>query len=56
VSSSFLQAHPDVAAPLNALMAKLTTEDLTKLNADVSVNRAKPADVAKQWLEQAGLL
>jgi osmoprotectant transport system substrate-binding protein len=56
VSSSFLEAHPDVAAPLNALMAKLTTEDLTKLNADVSVNRAKPADVAKQWLEQAGLL
>jgi osmoprotectant transport system substrate-binding protein len=56
VSSSFLQAHQDVAAPLNALMAKLTTEDLTKLNADVSVNRAKPADVAQQWLEQAGLL
>ncbi|MGC4112788.1 MAG: ABC transporter substrate-binding protein [Nocardioides sp.] len=56
VSSSFLQAHPDVAAPLNALMAKLTTEDLTKLNADVSVNRAKPDEVAQQWLEQAGLL
>jgi len=37
VSSDFLAAHPDVAAPLNALMAALTTENLTQLNADVSV-------------------
>jgi osmoprotectant transport system substrate-binding protein len=56
VSSSFLQAHPDVADPLNALMAKLTTEDLTQLNADVAVNRAKPEDVAQQWLQKAGLI
>jgi osmoprotectant transport system substrate-binding protein len=56
VSSAFLSAHPDVATPLNALMEKLTTEDLTKLNADVSVNREKPADVAQQWLSQAGLI
>jgi osmoprotectant transport system substrate-binding protein len=56
VSSSFLQAHPDVAAPLNALMAKLTTADLTQLNADVSVNRADPKDVAQQWLTKAGLI
>ena len=50
VSSSFLAAHPDVAAPLNALMAALTTDDLTKLNADASVNREKPSDIAEQWL------
>jgi osmoprotectant transport system substrate-binding protein len=56
VSSKFLQAHPDVAAPLNALMAKLTTDDLTKLNADASVNREKPADIAQQYLSDAGLL
>jgi osmoprotectant transport system substrate-binding protein len=56
VSTQFLQAHPDVAAPLNELMSKLTTDDLTKLNADVSVNRDKPADVAQQWLSQAGLV
>lgn len=56
VSTAFLQAHPDVATPLNALMAKLTTADLTQLNADVSVNRAKPSDVAQQWLQKAGLL
>jgi osmoprotectant transport system substrate-binding protein len=56
VSSSFLQQHPDVAAPLNALMAKLTTDDLTKLNAEVSVDRQKPDDVAQQWLSDAGLV
>jgi osmoprotectant transport system substrate-binding protein len=56
VSSSFLAAHPDVAAPLNALMAKLTTDDLTKLNAMVSVDRQDPKDVAEQWLSDAGLV
>jgi osmoprotectant transport system substrate-binding protein len=56
VSSAFLEAHPDVAEPLNALMAKLTTEDLTKLNAEVSVDRQKPEDVAQQWLSDAGLI
>jgi len=56
VSTTFLQQHPDVAAPLNALMAKLTTDDLTKLNAEVSVDRQKPEDVAQQWLSDAGLV
>jgi osmoprotectant transport system substrate-binding protein len=56
VSSSFLAAHPDVAAPLNALMAALTTDDLTKLNADASVNREKPSAIAEQYLSDAGLI
>jgi osmoprotectant transport system substrate-binding protein len=56
VSTTFLQAHPDVADPLNSLMAKLTTDALTQLNAEVSVNRAKPEDVANKWLTDNGLL
>jgi osmoprotectant transport system substrate-binding protein len=56
VSTAFLQDHPDVAAPLNELMSKLTTDDLTRLNADVSVDRQKPEDVAQQWLSDQGLL
>ena len=56
VSTSFLQQHPDVAAPLNALMAKLTTDVLTKLNAEVAVDRQKPEDVAQTWLSDAGLV
>jgi osmoprotectant transport system substrate-binding protein len=55
VSSSFLKAHPDVAAPLNALMAALTTEELTKLNAQVAVDRQDPQDVADQFLSDNGL-
>ena len=39
-----------MAAPLNALMAALTTENLTQLNADVSVNREDPQDVADKFL------
>ena len=56
VSSDFLKAHPDVADPLNNLMSKLTTDDLTKLNAEVSVDRQKAEDVAQQWLSDNGLL
>jgi osmoprotectant transport system substrate-binding protein len=56
VSTEFLQAHPDVADPLNQLMAKLTTDDLTKLNGEVAVDRQKPQDVAQQWLTDVGLL
>jgi osmoprotectant transport system substrate-binding protein len=56
VSSSFLQAHPDVADPLKELMSMLTTEDLTELNGQVSVDRQKPEDVAQQWLSDNGLL
>jgi osmoprotectant transport system substrate-binding protein len=56
VSTSFLDAHPDVADVLNPLMAALTTDKLTQLNAEISVNREKPADVASQFLQQAGLL
>jgi osmoprotectant transport system substrate-binding protein len=56
VSSEFLQSHPDVADPLNELMSKLTTDDLTQLNAEVSVDRQKPEDVAQQWLSDAGLI
>ncbi len=56
VSTKFLQAHPDVAGPLNNLMAKLSTDALTQLNAQVSVQRAKPEDVAQQWLSDNGLI
>jgi osmoprotectant transport system substrate-binding protein len=56
VSTAFLDAHPDVADVLNGLMAALTTEKLTELNASVSVDREKPEDVAHQFLVDAGLV
>ena len=56
VSSDFLADHADVADILNPLMAALTTENLTELNGKMAVDRAKPEDVAKEFLESEGLL
>jgi osmoprotectant transport system substrate-binding protein len=42
---------PAVAAALNGLSAKLTTDELGKLNIKVSVNHDDPATVAQQWLQ-----
>ena len=56
VSSEFLAANPGVADILNPLMAALTTEKLTELNARVSVNRETVEDVATSYLDEAGLL
>lgn len=56
VSSKFLAAHPDVKQVLDSLMAKLTTADLTTLNGKVGNEREQPADVAKQYLQDKGLL
>ncbi len=56
VSSEFLQENEDIQQPLNSLMAALTTENLTELNARVAVAREKPEDVARDFLIQQGLL
>jgi osmoprotectant transport system substrate-binding protein len=56
VSNDFLDAHPDVAPLLNKLMAALTTEKLTELNGEIAVDRKQPADVAHEFLTQAGLV
>jgi osmoprotectant transport system substrate-binding protein len=56
VSTEFLDENPDVADVLNPLMAALTTEKLTELNGRVAVDREKPEDVARDFLESEGLL
>ena len=56
VSTEFLTDNPDVADILNPLMGVLTTEKLTELNGRVAVDREKPEDVARDFLEQEGLL
>jgi osmoprotectant transport system substrate-binding protein len=45
-----------VTRPLNALSAKITTEELTKLNKLVDVDKQDPEKVANDWLTQQGLL
>lgn len=56
VSSDWLADNPDVEGILNDLMAALTTENLTELNGQISVERQKPEDIAQEFLEAEGLL
>jgi osmoprotectant transport system substrate-binding protein len=56
VSDKFLADNPEVEALLNDLMAALTTDKLIELNGRVSVDREKPEDVARDFLEAEGLL
>ncbi|UMG93893.1 ABC transporter substrate-binding protein [Nocardioides sp. TF02-7] len=56
VSSGFLSDHEDVRPLLEDLMAALENETLAELIARVSVDREKPADVAADFLAEAGLV
>ncbi|PRH79180.1 amino acid ABC transporter substrate-binding protein [Streptomyces solincola] len=46
----------EIAAALKKISTALTTDDLVELNRKVDAERAKPADVAKAYLEEKGLL
>lgn len=57
VRNDLLAAAPDdFEATLNAVSAKLTTDELTKLNVRVSVNQESIESVATQWLADQGLV
>jgi osmoprotectant transport system substrate-binding protein len=47
---------PAVAAALNSLDQKLTTDQISKLNLDVTADKQQPATVAKTWLTSEGLI
>lgn len=46
----------EIAAALDKITKVLTTADLAELNRKVDAERAKPEDVAKEYLETKGLL
>ncbi|WP_344356856.1 ABC transporter substrate-binding protein [Streptomyces gobitricini] len=46
----------EIAEALNKITKALTTEDLVELNRKVDAERAKPADVARAYLESEGLV
>ena len=56
VAEDFLEQNEGVADILNELMAALDTETLTELNGRMAVDREKPEDVARDFLESEGLL
>lgn len=56
VRQEALDTHPGLAEALNALAPKLTNETMQRLNFEVSGNQKEPADVAKTFLTEEGLL
>jgi osmoprotectant transport system substrate-binding protein len=56
VREDVLNANPDIATVLNDLAPKITTEVMQKLNGQVGEKQLSPADVAKEFLIQEGLI
>jgi osmoprotectant transport system substrate-binding protein len=56
VRQEVLDANPDVAELLNGIMEKLTQEELTELNRQVSVDGTAAAEAAEAWLTEQGIL
>ena len=48
--------NDEITDLLNAVSAKLTTEELSELNRQVDVDKEDPENVARTWLEEQGLL
>lgn len=46
----------EIESLLNEVSAKLTTENMTELNGRVEIDQEDPADVAREFLEEEGLL
>ncbi|RAY13553.1 glycine/betaine ABC transporter substrate-binding protein [Actinomadura craniellae] len=49
------KVNDTVRTTLNAISAKLTTQDLLSMNTKMLVDKADPEDVAAEWLKKAGL-
>lgn len=56
VRTEVLQAHPELAEPLNALSAKLDSPVMQKLNARIDVDKTPIEEVARTFLAESGLL
>jgi osmoprotectant transport system substrate-binding protein len=56
VNADFLADNPDLEDLFNKLSEALTTDDLAAMNVKVDLERQKPEDVAKEFLEDKGLL
>jgi osmoprotectant transport system substrate-binding protein len=55
VNAKTAQSQPAVLSALNAISAKLTTDDLISMNAAVDVQRKTAPDVAAAWVKDSGV-
>ena len=56
VRGQILEAAPQIRAALNALAPKLTDATMQRLNFEVDGNKKEPAAVAREFLQQEGLI
>jgi osmoprotectant transport system substrate-binding protein len=56
VRTSVLRRTPELTKAVDPVSAKLTTEAMREMNAQVDIDAMEPAEVAKQFLEREGLL
>lgn len=56
VRDDVLAMYPKIADTLNPISAKITNDEISKMNWEVSGKGADPHDVAKKWLYDQGLL
>jgi osmoprotectant transport system permease protein len=54
--TKFAQDHPGIVRSLNKLAGKITDEQMQQMNYAVNVRNESPAKVARQYLQQHGLL
>jgi glycine betaine/choline ABC-type transport system substrate-binding protein len=56
VRAQVLEQHPGIAAILAPVAARITTDEITRMNRAVEVDRRSVTDVAHQWLQDNALL
>jgi glycine betaine/choline ABC-type transport system substrate-binding protein len=56
VRSAVLQRHPGIAAIMAPVAARITTDEITRLNRAVEIDKHAVNEVAQGWLQQNGLL
>lgn len=54
VRTPTLQKYPQIADLMTPVAAKLTSDEITKLNKQVEVDKMNVTDVARAWLQQHG--
>lgn len=56
MKTDFAKDHPEIVEALNKLSGKITENQMIDMNYQVNVEKKKPAEVARTFLENEGLL
>ncbi|MFP4016127.1 MAG: glycine betaine ABC transporter substrate-binding protein [Halanaerobiales bacterium] len=56
VREEVLEEYPEIETALSKLDDRLTTNEIQSLNAEVDIDHKEPVNVARNWLEEEGLI